>query len=60
MCCIMLVSLVVFGVEKPHPAKTAQARFNIIQRSGGGALQTCVKGEGSHCPMMTDGSLCCV
>lgn len=40
MCCIMLVSLVVFGVEKPHPAKTAQVRFNIIQRSGGGAFQT--------------------
>lgn len=35
----MLVSLVVFGVEKPHPAKTAQARFNIIQRRGGGAFQ---------------------
>lgn len=36
----MLVSLVVFGVEKPHPAKTAQVRFNIIQRSGGGAFQS--------------------
>lgn len=31
MCCIMSVSSVVFGVEEPHPAKTAQARFNIIQ-----------------------------
>lgn len=43
MCRIMLVSLVVFGVEKPHPAKTAQARFKIIPRSGGGAFQTDVQ-----------------
>lgn len=29
MCCIMLVSLVVFGVEEPHPAKK---RTGQVQR----------------------------